>query len=152
MNTKKYKINLTADEKELAEQILSDGTENASVLIRAKVLLLSDASNIPEKSIVEIAGEAGTSRQTVIKIRSICFERGFQVALHELVRSGYKSYAVNDSDLLEKIQNIINTPPVGNRSKWSLRSICQECINRGYVEHLAPSTVMKILERNNIQL
>ena len=152
MNTKKYKITLTTEEKELAKQILSDGIEDASVLTRAKILLLSDTSTVPEKSIVEIAEEAGTSRQTVIKIRSICFERGFQIALRELDRSGYKSYAVNDSELLKRIQEIISEPPVSGRSKWSLRSVCNECVSRGYVKHIVPSTIMKILKKNNIQL
>ena len=88
MNTKRYKIALSDEERDIANKIVSENSEDSKVILRAKILLLSDSSNAPELSIMQIAEAAGTSKQTVTKIRSICHEQGFHIALRVLDRKG----------------------------------------------------------------
>lgn len=152
MNTKKYKIVLSDREQSIVNSILTEQKDDPKVLLRAKVLLLSDASNSPELSIQQIADAAGTTRQTVTKIRNIYHEQGFDIAINVLERSEYFSCPLNNVDFLQKIIDIISSSPPNGRSKWSLRSIGNECVKRGYVDYISPTTISKILAKNNITL
>ena len=152
MNTKKYKIVLSDRERSIVNSILSEQKEDSKVLLRAKILLLSDTSNSPELSIQQIADEAGTTRQTVTKIRTIYHEQGFDIAINVLEKSEYASCPLNNQEFLQKIMDIIRSSPPNGRSKWSLRSIGNECVRRGYVDYISPTTISKILAKNNITL
>ena len=152
MNTKRFKISLSEDERNTIDKILSENTEDPRVLLRAKILSLSDCNNGPELPIMQIAEAAGTSKQTVIKIRNIYHEQCFQIALNILERKGYTCCVTNNPEMLQHIKDIISSTPPNGRKKWSLRMICAECIKRGYSDNIASSTVMEILKRNNIQL
>ena len=152
MNTKKYKIVLSDHERSIVKSILSEQKEDSKVLLRAKILLLSDTSNSPELSIQQIADEAGTTRQTVTKIRTIYHEQGFDIAINVLEKSEYTSCPLNTQEFLQKIMDIIRSSPPNGRSKWSLRSIGNECVRRGYVDYISPTTISKILAKNNITL
>lgn len=152
MNTKKFKITLSDNERAVIDSILSEQKEDSKVLLRAKILLLSDASNSPELSIQQIADATGTTRQTVTKIRSIYHEQGFDVAINVLEKSEYTSCPLNNPDFLQKIMDIIRSSPPSGRFKWSLRAIGNECVKRGYVDYISPTTIAKILTKNNITL
>jgi len=152
MNTKRYKIALSDREQSIVKSILSEQKDDSKVLLRAKVLLLSDARNSPELSIQQIADAAGTTRQTVTKIRNIYHEQGFDIAINVLERSEYFSCPLNNVDFLQKIMDIISSSPPSGRFKWSLRSIGNECVKRGYVDYISPTTISKILAKNNITL
>ena len=152
MNTKRFKITLSEEERNTVDKILSENTEDARVLLRAKILSLSDCNNGPELPIMQIAEAAGTSKQTVIKIRNIYHEQGFQIALNVLERKGYTCCATNNPELLQHIKEIISETPPNGRKKWSLRMISAECIKRGYSDCIVSTTVMDILKRNHIQL
>lgn len=152
MNTKRYKIILSDEEREIATKIVSENIEDSKIILRAKILLLSDSSNIPELSIMQIAEAAGTSKQTVTKIRNIFHEQGFHIALNVLDRKGYECCITNSQEFLQYIKEIISEPPTNGRSKWSLRMICSECVKKGYVDCISPATVMEILKRNGITL
>ena len=152
MNTKKYKIVLSDHERSIVKSILSEQKEDSKVLLRAKILLLSDTSNSPELSIQQIADEAGTTRQTVTKIRTFYHEQGFDIAINVLEKSEYTSCPLNTQEFLQKIMDIIRSSPPNGRSKWSLRSIGNECVRRGYVDYISPTTISKILAKNNITL
>ena len=152
MNTKKYQIILSDNERSIVNSILSEQKEDSKVLLRAKILLLSDTSNNPGLSIQQIADEAGTTRQTVTKIRNIYHELGFDIAINVLEKSEYTSCPLNNQEFLQKIMDIIRSSPPNGRSKWSLRSIGDECVKRGYVDYISPTTISKILVKNNITL
>ena len=152
MNTKRYKITLSDEERDIANKIVSENLEDSKVILRAQILLLSDSSNTPELSIMQIAEAAKTSNQTVTKIRTIYHEQGFHIALRVLDRKGYECCITNNPDFLQHINEIISEQPAKGRSKWSLRMICSECVSRGYVDVIAPATIMEILKRNNITL
>ena len=152
MNTKKYKITLSDNERSIVQSILSEQKEDSKVLLRANILQLSDTTNYPELSIQQIADEAGTTRQTVTKIRNIYHEQGFDIAINVLKKTEYKSCPLNNPDFLQKILDIIHSSPTNGRSKWSLRSIGDECVKRGYVDYISPTTISKILAKNNITL
>lgn len=145
-------IKLTEQERTLINQIISDGTEDQATIFRARILLLSDSTNNPPLSVVKIAELTGTSRQTVTKIRNIYRDEGFDVAIKVLERNRNRHCKERSNDLLERIKQIISEPPKNGRSHWTIRSICSECIERGYVDYIAPPTLMRILHKNNIKI
>jgi len=145
-------IMLSDKERELLDKIIKEGTEDSNTILRAKILQLSDSTDKPALSLVKIAELTGTSRQTVTKIRNICSEKGFDAALHVLERNRNRNCKNRSTELLNQIKQIISEPPKDGHSKWTIRSLASECIERGYVDYIAPPTLMRILHQNNIQI
>lgn len=152
MNKPVFQITLSPHENEIIESILNDVKSDPQVLLRARVLQLSNIKDPKPLQINEIAKIAGTSKQTVIKLRRIYQNHGFDIAITVRQRGGYDKCKKNDDVLLDHIKDIIAEPPHDGRKRWTLQTICDECQRRGYVSSISAPTVMKILKKNNIQL
>ena len=152
MALKSYTITLTDEEREIAQKIITDTTEDALTVVRANVLLLSDSNYIPELSVTKIAELAGTSRQVVTKIRNMFHEHGFKTAVHVLPNTAGESRAINNPELLINVKKILGEAPPNGRKRWSLRMICSECTQRGYIDKISPQTMMRLLDKNGILL
>lgn len=152
MSNQSSYIELSEQERMAVNQIIADNTESPSTVLRATILKLSDSINSPILSVVKIAELTGSTRQTVTKIRNIYREEGFDTALKVLERNRHRDCKENSTKLLGKIRDIISEPPKSGRPKWSIRSLCSECIERGYVDYISPPTMMIILQKNNIIL
>ena len=152
MALKSYTITLTEEEREIANSIIADNTEDTLTIVRANVLLLSDSNHIPELSVTRIAELTGTSRQVVTKIRNVFHEHGFNTAIHVLPNTPGESRAINNPELLRNVKSILlETPPVGHK-RWSLRMVCSECVQRGFIDKISPQTMMRLLGKNGISL
>ena len=152
MALKSFTITLTDEEREIANKIIADTTEDPLTIVRANVLLLSDSNHIPELSVTKIAELTGTSRQVVTKIRNIFHERGFLTAVHVLPNTPGESRAINNPELLINLKKILGEAPPNGHKRWSLRMICSECTQRGYIDKISPPTMMRLLDKNGITL
>lgn len=134
------------------EAIVKDPAETQQTLLRANILLLSDAAHHDIISVSQIANQLGTSRQTVTKVRAVYHEQGFDAALHAIKRNRTLDAKCFDNDLVSKVKSLLSEAPINPHSRWTIRLLCSECIARGYVDYISPPTMMKLLKRNNIQL
>lgn len=154
MGKTKYIIDLSDNERKQLITIISDNCAAKSTITRAKVLFLSDIHHVPKLSIPVISNEVGVSRQTIVKIRNNYYQDGFDSALHEKVRdikSAYKKARCNNDDLIDNIKVLIQTPP-SNAKRWTVRSLCDECLARAYVKSISPATMMRLLKKNGITI
>jgi hypothetical protein len=152
MGKTKYLIDLSDNERNQLSTIINENSAGTSTITRAKVLFLSDIHHVPKLSIPVISNEVGVSRQTIVKIRNNYCQDGFDSALHEKVRdikSAYKKARCNNKDLIDNIKVLIQAPP-SNAKRWTVRSLCEECLVRGYVKSISPATMMRLLKKNNI--
>ena len=145
-------IELTIEERKIVDKIIEDETSDPNTLLRAKILQLSDHANTPLLSVSKIAELTGSSRQTVTKIRNIYCTDGFETALHVLERNRNRYCKMTSDELIANIRQLLNEPPADGQNRWTVRSLCKECIERGYAEYIAPSTLMRILHKYNISL
>jgi len=152
MGKTKFYISLSESEKDMLKQIIADQQADDATLVRAKILLLSDINNDVKLSLPKISQETGVSRQTIVKIKSIYAEQGLDIALHELKKKQYFETKRNDPILIEHIRSIASSRPPEGKSKWTLKTIADECIKLGYVDYISFKTVGNLINRYNISL
>jgi transposase len=110
----RYRVDLTAEEREDLKQMLSAGRCAARKLKRAQILLAADAG----ASDVEIERTIGVSGSTVYRTKRRFVEVGLEAALSEEPRSGAERKLTGKEEAL-LIATACSKPPEG-RARWTL--------------------------------
>ena len=145
----KYVVELTDDQVEYLNKVITDSNSSERNIMRARILLESDVNRNAKKSIRILAEELGTTQVTIKTVRNEFATLGLEKALFFKTRDlqTYNS-KVND-ELTEKILKLSKeTPPEGHK-RWSLRLLCSEAVKRGLVDNISTTSITKILESEN---
>jgi transposase len=139
MAENKYRVTLTAAEKELLNGIINRGKENAQKQKRAQALLLSDEGYTDEM----IAERVGMTRRGLEQLRQRVVEEGFETTL-EGTPLGHRPRSLQGKDEARLVALVCGPKPEG-RTRWTLRlladtwttlantdtkSVCYETIRR----------------------
>jgi hypothetical protein len=142
-----YTITLTNEERERLRKILDDGTESARTILRAKIILMSDTSQIPKYTVSALAKELSTTNTTVQTTRTDYGKGGLEVAVFRkhrtLEKGGYKF----DNEITAKILELAASTPPDGYKRWSIRRLCKACMEQGIVDYIAPSSMDEILRK-----
>ena len=150
MGKTKYIIYLTNEEKEKLHHIIDTAPEAA--VIRAKILLGSDFANPKYCSAHKLAEMLGTSHATVQTVRAEYAQLGLEGAVFPKGRKSYDRCVVMTDEKRELIRDILKDPPPYGYRRWTVMSICDECVNRGIFQYVAKSVIQKFLHEENIDL
>ena len=130
------KIRLSIKEREELEALVGRPTEEAGLVRRARVILLSDRG----VSGREIALRLDLSPEHVSKVRTWFRTGGVGGLLRP--RSGRKDHAV-PTETVERIVQLAMSPPPAGRSRWTARLLAK-------VVRLSPGCVSDVLRRNGL--
>lgn len=130
MRTKKWVVQLAAEEQQQLEDMLRKGSHNS------RVLLLAHENRDDE----EVAAIVGVTTTTVANIRRRYVQEGLEAALYDRPhpRRPPRLNGHQEAYLLAPAQS---TPPEGRR-RWTLRLVAL-----GVVEGICPETVRKGLRK-----
>ena len=145
----KYHIELSDSERSLLTKIVCEEKESERTIMRARILLMSEATTKPEKvSIKKLAEILGTTDTTIQTVRTEYAAGGVEAAVYRKQRTcaGYNSKIT--PEIARQIREIAASTPPEGKKKWSSRMICAEAEKRGIVDHIVSSTVCKILKSN----
>lgn len=133
----RYRVTLTAEEREELRTFVSGGKGAARKIKRAQILLAADAKS---KSTDEtIARNLGSSTSTVYRTKQRFVEEGLEQALSEAPRSGTpRKLSASDEALLVAVA--CSSPPSG-RAKWTLELLAGEIVRLTSHESLSGDTV-----------
>lgn len=146
MGRHKYSIELKKDELETIYQIINETGNDERVILRAKILLMSDGNYEPKLSVIELAQMLDTTHTTVQTTRAEYEEGGLDKALYRKTREvSMKTRKINE-DVIRQIREIAAGDPPAGYKKWSLRLLCNFCMEKGIVEHIVPASMGKILK------
>ena len=136
----KYVVELNDVQRNILTKLVCEEKESDRTVMRARILLMSDASQPEKLSIRELAERLGTTETTIKTVRTEFSAEGFETALYRRERPRKITPEMEQAiiDLAE------SKPPEGHK-KWSSRLICEEAERRGIVDHIVSSTVCKIL-------
>lgn len=155
----KYYIKLTESERALLTKIICEKKESERTIMRARILLMSEATQPEKLSIKKLADLLETTDTTIQTVRTEFARDGLQAAVFrkprtvvtgspekKKARKPSKPYKrrIND-EAVKQIRALATEQPPEGHKKWSARLICKEAVERGIVEHIAPVTVGKIL-------
>ena len=151
MGKTKYIIYLTQEEKDKLKSIIETAPEVTAT--RAKVLLASDFANPKYCSAQKLAELLGISPTTVQAVRAEYAKAGFDSAIFPKGSLSYDRRALMDDEKRKAIIDMVKNehPPYGQR-RWTVLSICDECIKRGIFDYVAKSVIQKLLHEEQIDL
>ena len=145
---KKYRVTLTAEEREELERVLSRGKADVRCLKHAQILLKADeAEGGPRWSDEHIAEAFDAGVATIERVRQRFVEEGLQAALRTY-RTGTRIYErkLDGAQEAHLIALACSAPPEG-RSRWTLRLLARRMVELAYVDTLSYETVRQTLKK-----
>ncbi|MCC5665738.1 IS630 family transposase [Nostoc sp. CHAB 5784] len=143
--SKKYKIELSAEDKQKLLDIVKKGKASAREIRRAHTLLMSSGG----KSDEVIAKTLHISVATVERTRKQFCTENLEATLKERKRSGkpQKLTAFAEAYL---IATTCSDAPCGS-ARWTLRMLADKLVSLEIVDSLSKSTVGRILKKNELK-
>ena len=137
---KKYRVELTAEERHILLQLTRSGKTAVRELSRARILLKADEGLSDE----EIAEEVGTSVPTIERTRRRFIEENLG-ALRERARPGQrpKLDAKGEAHLIA----VACSKAPGERKRWTLRLLADKAVELGLCEKLSYEAVRGLLKK-----
>ncbi len=146
---KKYKVTLTAEERQSLEQMVRAGRTPARTLTRARVLLKADCGEGREGWTDQRISEAvDVGRATVERIRRRFVEESFETALYSR-RPGRRYRRKLDGEAEAHLVALACTEPPAGRARWTVRLLTGRLVESGVVEAVSRETVRRVLKKTS---
>ena len=145
---KKYRVTLTAEEREELESLLARGKADVRCLKHAQILLKADeADDGPGWSDERIAEAFTAGVATIERLRQRFVEEGLQAALRTY-RTGTRIYERKlDGAQEAHLIALACSPPPEGQARWTLRLLAQRMVELAYVDTLSYETVRQTLKK-----
>ena len=138
----KYRVTLTAEEKEQLDALLHKGKSAARKQTRARILLKA-AAGCQGSEIVEALG---VSASLVGKIRQRGVEEGIEAALEDRPRPG-AARKLTDKQCAQVIA-VACTPAPAGHDHWTLRLLADRVVQLGFADSFSHETVRQLLKKH----
>jgi transposase len=148
---KRYRVTLTAEEREGLGRMISRGTADARKLAHARVLLQADASEGgPNWTDTRIAEAVRVSVRPVERVRQRFVEEGLEAAL--LPKPSPRIYArkLDGAQEAKLVALACSGPPEGKK-RWTLRLLAERMVELEIVPELSHETVRQTLKKECAQ-
>jgi len=142
---KKQHVQLSNEDREFLETLISKGELTAKAYRRALALLELDRG----QSYTAVTGTLQVSIVTLSKWATKYRETGLQV-LHDKARSGRPIEI--DGEQRAKVTALACSDPPEGYAKWTLRLLADKAVELGYCEHISHTEVATILKKTNSSL
>lgn len=148
----KYLINLTAEERQQLEQLLSAGDAPARTLKHAFVLLKSDSSEAgPNWPYAKICEAFDVAPLTVFNVRKRYCEQGLEAALHRKKPEREYERCLDGEAEAHLIALACGQPPEG-QDRWTLRLLQKRMVELTYAERVSHETIRTTLKKMSLNL
>ena len=141
MPAKKYRVDLTNDEREALLGLMSRGNRSARKVTRARILLKADEGLIDR----DIASALNTSTATVEQVRQRFVEGGVENALNDRPRPGQRR-KLDGAASAYVIATACSAAPEGHQ-RWTLRLLADKVVELGLAESISHETIRGLLKK-----
>jgi transposase len=149
---KKYRVTLTAEEREQLTQLISKGKAAARTLTHARILLKTDeAEGGPAWTDAAICTALDVGLCTVMRVRERFVEEGFAAALRPRP-SSYLQPRKLDGHLEAQLITLACSEAPEGHGRWTLRLLADRLVQLGYVEAVSYETVRQTLKKTKLSL
>ena len=147
---KRYRVTLTAEEREALGHMISRGKADARKLAHARVLLQADASEGgPDWTDTRIAEAMRVSVRTIERVRQRFVEDGLEAAL--LPKPSPRVYTRKlDGEEAKLVAVACSEPPEGKK-RWTLRLLAERMVELEIAPELSHETVRQTLKKECAQ-
>jgi transposase len=144
---KTYEVNLSQEERDYLENIISTGEEKARKLTRARILLKADEGWTDRQ--IQVALDV--SLPTIARIRKRYDEEGLSGALNRKPSSHQFERKIDGKTEAHLVAMVCGSPPEGY-ARWSLRLISERLVLLEQVPFVSVSheTVRQVLKKTTL--
>jgi transposase len=144
---KKYRVTLTAEERDQLTALLAAGRASATKQAHARILLKADESEGgPAWADTRIAEAVEVSVATVERTRERFVEQGFAAALVRKPQARPSRLAKIDGAAEARLLTLACSKPPKGRAAWTMQLLADRLIELKVVESVSDETVRKTLK------
>jgi transposase len=144
----KYKVTLTADERQELSDLIAAGKGAALKLAHARVLLKADAADGgPAWSDARIADAIEVSVATVLRIRQRFVEQGLEAALGRKKQDRPSRPRKLDGRAEAKLIALACSAPPAGRREWTMQLLADQLVELRVVDTICDETVRRVLKK-----
>jgi hypothetical protein len=145
---KKHSINLTEEQRQSLQQVVTSGKAAAREIQHAHVLLKSDeGAPDPSWTYGQIKEAFGVSISTIWRIRKRFEEQGLQVALQRAPQPERPHKRKIDGEGEAHLLAIACGPAPAGQVRWTLKLLTERLIELGYLDEVSLQTVSVTLKK-----
>jgi transposase len=145
---KKYKVTLTAEERQQLHELIAAGKAAARKLTHARILLKADADEGGSAWTDERIAEAvEVSVPTIERVRQRCVEQGLEAALGRKQRDRPGRQRKLDGRAEARLIALACSVPPEGRKEWTMRLLADQLVELEVVETISDETVRRVLKK-----
>jgi transposase len=147
---KKYKVTLTAAERQQLQNLIAAGQAAALKLTHARILLKADAADGgPAWTDARIAEALEVSVATVERLRQRFVAQGFEAALGRKKPGRPSRERKLDGRAQARLIAVACAAPPEGRTEWTLRLLADRLVELQVVDTISHETVRRVLKKTN---
>jgi transposase len=144
---KKYIVELSAEEREQIQEIISKGKHSARKILRAHALLKSDEG----WSDSHISEALNISIPTLERTRKLFVEEGLNPALNGRESNRVYTRKLDGEKEAQLIALVCSKAPEG-QARWTMRLLADRMVQLEYIEEISHETIRRTLKKTNLNL
>jgi len=145
---KKYKVTLTAEEREQLGELIAAGKASAKKLAHARILLKADAADGgPAWPDARIAQAVEVSVATVERVRQRFVEQGLEAALVRKKQDRPSRERRLDGAAEARLIAIACSQPPDGRDRWTMQMLADRLVELQVVDSVCDETVRRTLQK-----
>jgi transposase len=147
---KKYKVTLTAEERNSLQDLIAAGKASAQKLAHARILLKADAApGGPAWIDARIAEAVEVNVTTVERVRERFVEQGVEAALARKKQDRPSRERKLDGQAEARLVALACSEPPLGRARWTLRLLADKLVELEVVDTVSTETVRQVLKKTN---
>jgi len=147
---KKYKVTLTADERNSLQDLIAAGKAPAQKLAHARILLKADAApGGPAWPDARIAEAVEVDVTTIERVRQRFVEQGFEAALVRKTQDRPSRQRKLDGHGEARLVALACSDPPLGRARWTLRLLADKLVELEVVDTISTETVRQVLKKTS---
>jgi len=145
---KKYKVTLTAEERQQLSELIAAGKAAAQKLTHARILLKADAADGgPAWPDARIAEAVEVSVATVERVRQRFVEQGLEAALVRKKQDRPSRERKLDGRAEARLIALACSAPPEGRTEWTMQLLADKLVELRVVEAVSDETVRRALKK-----
>ena len=148
MSRKKYVVELSSEEREPLEALISKGKSSAKAILKARILLKSDQGPLgPNWTDDRIVEALDTNLSMVTRVRRQLVEEGLTAVLARKKRAQPPITPIFDGEAQARLIALACSEPPEGHARWSIRLLADKVVELEIVEAAHFNTVGRALKK-----
>ena len=142
MSRKKYLVELSRDERDRLEALISKGKSSAKAILKARILLKADQGPLgPSWTDDRIVEALDSNASMITRVRRQLVEEGLEAVLARKKRATPPIAPIFDGEAQARLIALACSEPPAGHARWSIRLLAEKVVELEIVERAHFNTV-----------